>query len=94
MRSGVDGGHASDPVLLWLWCRPAAVALIQRLAWELPYATSVSLKRKKKRKSIGLELAQQNPAAGMNMPTTYTPIPIRPSFCPDKTTESFLIQCS
>ena len=27
-----------DPVLLWLWCRPAAVALIRPLAWEPPYA--------------------------------------------------------
>ena len=27
-----------DPMLLWLWCRPAAAAPIQSLAWELPYA--------------------------------------------------------
>ena len=27
-----------DPVLLWLWCRPAAAAPIWPLAWELPYA--------------------------------------------------------
>ena len=25
---GVGCRHGSDPVLLWLWCRPAAVALI------------------------------------------------------------------
>ena len=25
-----------DPVLLWLWHRPAAVAPIRRLAWEAP----------------------------------------------------------
>lgn len=29
--------------------RPAAAALIQPLAWELPYATGVALKRKKKK---------------------------------------------
>ena len=46
MSCGVGRRHASDPVLLWLWCRPAAVALIP-LAWELPYATSVALKSKK-----------------------------------------------
>ena len=40
----------SDPVLLWLWCRPAAAAPIWRLAWELPYATGGALKRKKKNK--------------------------------------------
>ena len=27
-----------NPALLWLWRRPAAVALIQPLAWESPYA--------------------------------------------------------
>ena len=26
-----------DPVLLWLWCRLAAVAVIPPLAWELTY---------------------------------------------------------
>ena len=32
--------------MLWLGCRPAAVALIRPLAWELPYAARVALKRK------------------------------------------------
>ena len=31
-------------------CRPAAVALIQSPAWELPYAMDVALKSKKKKK--------------------------------------------
>ena len=31
----------SDPVLLWLWHRPAATALIRPLTWELPYAAGV-----------------------------------------------------
>ena len=39
----------SDPTLLWLWCRPAAVALIQPLAWESPYAAGGALKGKKKK---------------------------------------------
>ena len=43
---------SKDPVLLWLWCRPAAVALIGPLAWEPPYAVGVALKRKKKKKYI------------------------------------------
>ena len=30
-----------------LWCRPAAVALIQTLVWELPYAADVALKKKR-----------------------------------------------
>ena len=36
---------------LWLWCRPAAAALIQPLAWELPYAIDVALKSKNKQKN-------------------------------------------
>ena len=37
-----------DLALLWLWHRPAAIAPIRPLAWELLYATSVALKRQKK----------------------------------------------
>ena len=33
-----------DPALLWLWHRLAAAAVIQFLAWELPYATGAALK--------------------------------------------------
>ena len=40
---------AQIPVLLWLWHGPAAVPLIQPLAWELPFAISVALKKKKKK---------------------------------------------
>ena len=32
-------------MLLWLWHRLAATAPIQPLAWELPYAAGVALKR-------------------------------------------------
>ena len=48
MSCCVGCGRGSDPVLLWLWCRPAAVAPILPLAWELPHASGVGLKRKKK----------------------------------------------
>ena len=37
-----------DPVLLWLWCRSAVTSPLQPLAWELPYAAGVALKRQKK----------------------------------------------
>ena len=40
----------SDLVLLWLWCRPAAIALIRPLAWELPYAAGAALKSNKRKK--------------------------------------------
>ena len=47
---GVGHRRGSDPLLLWLWQRPAAAALIQALAWQLPYATQVALKKKKQKK--------------------------------------------
>ena len=34
---------------LWLWHSPGAAALIQLLAWELPHAVGVALKRQKKK---------------------------------------------
>ena len=42
--------HSSDPTLLWLWCRPADVALIGPLAWEPPCPPSAALKSKIKLK--------------------------------------------
>ena len=50
MSCGVGLRHGSDPKLLWPWCRLAATALIQPLAWEPPYAVGVAQKRKKERK--------------------------------------------
>ena len=41
---GVGHRHSSGLALLWLWHRPAAVAPIQPLAWELPYAMGEALK--------------------------------------------------
>ena len=35
------------PVLLWLWCMPEALSLIQTLPWELPYSVGAALKRQK-----------------------------------------------
>ena len=59
MSCGVGHRRGSDPVLLWLWCRPEATALIRPLAWEPPYAVGVALeeakqiKKKKKRGGRG-----------------------------------------
>ena len=39
-----------DPELLGLWCRLAATAPIQPLAWEFPYAEGEALKRQTDRK--------------------------------------------
>ena len=46
--------HCTDRVLLQLWCRPAAVATIRPLAWELPHALGVILKKEKKQKTKNL----------------------------------------
>ena len=48
MSCGVGRRRGSDLALLWLWCRLAATALIQPLAWEPPYAMSVAQKNKNK----------------------------------------------
>ena len=41
-----------DLVVLWLWCRPAAVVLIRPLAWEPPYAMGAALKGKNKQTKL------------------------------------------
>ena len=50
MSCGVGRRRGSDPMLLGLWCRLAAAAVIGRLAWEPPYATGAALKRQKEQK--------------------------------------------
>ena len=52
MSCGVGHRCGSDPMLLWLWCRPAATARIRPLARELPYAAGAALKSKKKKKKV------------------------------------------
>ena len=39
-----------DLAWLCLWCRPAAAAPVQPLAWEPPCAAPAALKRQKKKK--------------------------------------------
>ena len=47
MGCGVDHRLGLDLMLLWLWCKLAAVAQFRPLAWQPPYAVSVAPKRKK-----------------------------------------------
>ena len=49
MSCGINRRRGSDTVLLWLWCRLAATALIQSLAWEPPYAVGAAQKKTKKK---------------------------------------------
>ena len=48
MSCGVGLRCSLDPVLLWLWYRLVAAALLRPLAWESPYDIGAALKRKKK----------------------------------------------
>ena len=38
-------------MLLWLWCKPVAIALIGPLAWDPPYATVVALTTNNKKQT-------------------------------------------
>ena len=53
MSCGVGRRCGLDPTLLWLWYRPAAIAPIQPLAWELQYAKGAAIKRQKKKVNDG-----------------------------------------
>ena len=42
---------ASDPALLWLWCRLVATASIRPLAWEPPHAVGAAPEKAKRQKN-------------------------------------------
>ena len=50
MICGVGHRCGLDPMLLWLWHSPVAIAPIRPLAWETPYTPSVALEKEKKKK--------------------------------------------
>ena len=50
---------SSDPALLWLWCRLAATAPVQPLAWGLPYTMSAALKKEKGKEILDKTIAFQ-----------------------------------
>jgi len=60
MSCGVGHRRGSDPALLWLWRRPAAIAPIRPQAWEPPYATGAALEKTKKKKKFNLSEFQFN----------------------------------
>ena len=57
-------GHRcdSDPMLLWLWCRLEATALIRPIAWEPPHASGAALEKTKtnKQKSVMKSLKRRD----------------------------------
>ena len=73
MRCGIGGRRGLDPVLLWLWHRLEAVALIRPLAWKPPYAVGVALKKQKKKKKKKKKILVNSPLSSF---TPYSlPIP-------------------
>ena len=50
MSCGVRHRRGSDPVLLWLWRRLVAEALIRPLVWEPPYAAGAAPEKAKRQK--------------------------------------------
>ena len=60
MSCGVSHRLGSDLALQWLWCRPAAVALILSLAWEPPCAVGAALKSKKQKQKQKNEKKKPN----------------------------------
>ena len=56
MSYGVGCRRGLDLTLLWLWHRPAVIAPIRPVAWELLYAMGGALKRQKSIKKKKKEL--------------------------------------
>ena len=50
MSCSVGGRCSSDPALLQVWCRLAAVAPIRPLAWKPSYAVGAAQEKKRKKK--------------------------------------------
>jgi len=48
MSCGAGCRHSSDRMLLWLWRRLVATALIRPLAWKPPYAEGATIEKDKK----------------------------------------------
>ena len=71
MSCGVGCRLCSDLALLWH--RPAAIALIRPLAWELPYAAGVALKKKKKKESMNKQI---NVFSVLSLTRTLVTLPV------------------
>ena len=63
-------------MLLWLWCKLAAVAPIQPqpVAWELPYAVGVALKRQNKKSLWNSHMVQEVKVQALQQPWLGVPI--------------------
>ena len=62
MSCGVGRRRSLDPVLLWLWCRPVAMAPIRPLVWEPPCAMGVAPEKAKRQKNKYIEMTSEQRA--------------------------------
>ena len=60
MSCGVGCRQGLDPVLLWLWHRPAATAPIRPLAWEPPHAAGAAQEMAKRQNKTKQNKTKQN----------------------------------
>ena len=67
MSYGVGHRRGFDLVLLWLWCRLAAIAPIRPLAWEPPYDVGVALEKRQKDKKTKKKEKKKNLEAFMHV---------------------------
>ena len=85
MSCGVGCRQGLNLALLWLWRRPAAIAMIQPLAWERTYAMDVALKRqrdkKKKKKKERKQNQTQRQEAGVRLSLGYLSHQEEADFC-------------
>ena len=70
MSGGVDHRPGLDLALLWLWCRPVAIALIRSLTWEPPFAAGAALENRPKKKNFFLKLLKKK-LINENIPNKY-----------------------
>ena len=90
------GGRRCGSDLVLLWCRLAAVAPIQPLAWEPPYAAGAALekaKRQERKKGRKERKKERKKALGSTMAPvseTLTPDGPEPQLCHQITVPQFL----
>ena len=72
MSCGVVCRRGTDLALLCLWYRRVATAPIWPVAWELPYAVGMALKRPKKKKSLKFlkKITEISKKQKLNLPCT------------------------
>ena len=71
MSCGVGRRQGLDPVLLWLWRKPAATAPIGPLAWEPPYVAGAALEKAKRQKDKKKRVI---PGERLELTVTHTPL--------------------